>query len=131
MAKSLATREDGINAVSLIAKVVMPLQYTVVKFDSQDTVDLAVANTDYGFGVIQRTQEVIGGDIAVKCSGFSLIAIAGTVTAGQYLTPAALGKAVATSTAGHIVFAQALEAGANGDYIQCKLITPVKYSSIA
>lgn len=130
MSNSGAVRHEGWFDLSYITSVAIVNQYRVVKVDTEDTVNLAVANTDLWLGIAQRTQEVVGGQIAVRRSGSSLIAINGTVAVGAYLTPSTLGQAVATTTAGHMVFAIAEQNGVAGDIIACQLIKPVKYSSI-
>jgi hypothetical protein len=101
------------------------VQYRFVKHDStQNQIVVATAGTDKVLGVLQDSPR--SGDVGrvtlLNGSGTTLITASAAISKDAYVTATTGGKAVATTTAGHVVCGQALEAaGADGDVIEILL----------
>jgi hypothetical protein len=74
---------------------------------------LGVAN-QVGFNANDQGDYITEGEAEVQCGG--------AVAIGDYLTSNASGQAIATTTAGNVVRAIALQAGVAGDVINVQLI---------
>lgn len=109
----------------------MTTLYKAVKLDStRNTVDVAAAVTDLGFGITQQTA-VADEAVAVKKYGYSLAQVGtGGWTKGAKLTPDTAGVLIATTTAGDKVCAIAMEAANAAELGEVYILDyPIKYSS--
>jgi len=97
-------------------------QYCFVKLDStQNQVVLATAGTDKIIGVLQNAP--VSGDVAtvglLAGSGTYKVRASTSIALNAYVTATTAGKAVTTTTAGHVVAGIALQAAtAENDYIE-------------
>lgn len=97
-------------------------QYRFVKHGStQNQVVVATAGTDKIIGVLLNAPKA--NDVAevglLNGSGTYYVIASTSITKDAYVTATTGGKAVATTTAGHVVAGQALEAATNdGDVIE-------------
>ena len=97
----------------------------IVKHGAADTGAIqATAASSKMFGVSnQYGAAASGDDLDVVVSGIAEVELGGTVAAGDLLTSDAVGKAIATTTAGNRIVGVAMTGGVNGD-IQSVLINP-------
>lgn len=104
-------------SVSLATK-----QYYIVKQHTDGTAILASAATDSIIGVVQN-KPVVGEAAVVQHMGTTKVVAGGTITVGAYVTSDANGKAVATTSAGDVVFGQYLgtASAASGDIIEVQM----------
>jgi hypothetical protein len=100
------------------------LRYTAVRMTADYTVGGTTTNAQVGVGILQSEPSAAGQDARVRHHGTS-IAIAGAAfAAGAKLTSDAQGRLIATSGAGQICHALALQAaGAANDQVEV-LVTP-------
>ncbi|MGW6120449.1 DUF2190 family protein [Nocardia sp. NPDC055165] len=87
-------------------------------------IDVATAGTDKIYGVMNKPSSVAAGETApVIVLGTAIVEASAAISKGAYVTATAAGKAVATTTAGHLVRGIALEAAdADGDLIEIMLV---------
>ncbi|MFC8008945.1 DUF2190 family protein [Streptomyces cinereoruber] len=86
-------------------------------------IDVATAGTDKIYGVMNKANTVPAGETApVITEGTAIVEASAAISKGAYVTATTGGKAVATTTAGHVVRGMALEAAdADGDMIEIQL----------
>ncbi len=96
-------------------------QYYFVKNSSGKAVLCSVAG-EMSEGVLKNTP-VSGEAASIAQEGTTKVLAGGTVSAGDWITTDGNGKAVKTTTAGHVVRGRALEAAVAGDIfeIECCL----------
>lgn len=97
-------------------------QYRIVKLSSSGVV-LASAATDKLYGVLQN-KPTSARAATVGVEGTTKIKAGGTIAIGDSLTSDANGAAIATTTSGNAVIAIARQAGASGDLIAARLVSP-------
>jgi len=121
------------NSVSYQATTAIDAGYIVKQNTTTDNyVSKAAAATDKLFGVTISSASAADNPITIRTDGFARV-IAGNIAGiarGNYVTSDAAGKALATSTATHIVIGIAEETFAQNEYGQIKLIKPVRYDSL-
>lgn len=104
-------------------------QYYFVEFGAAaGQVDAVDTLAEQAIGVVQNTPEA--GEMAnVQIFGTTKVVASAAIAEGAKVTAAAGGKAVSTTTAGHIVRAIALEAAAaDGDIIEVMLVGPFSHA---
>lgn len=95
--------------------------YKFIKTDADFEVIPATADTDEILGILSE----YGADLAPGSfvhDGVFKVRCGGSFSQGARLTSDSAGKAVATTTAGKVVAAIALEDGADGRIIRCRLV---------
>lgn len=95
-------------------------QFYIVKLQSDRTVVLASAATDFLYGAVQLGA-ASGGNVSVALrnkDGTFKVVLGGTVAVNDALTSDSAGKAVATTTSGDEVLGIAQEAGVSGQVIE-------------
>lgn len=105
---------------------------SAVKLDTtQGQLVQATANTDEVIGIVSHDQDVATGEaVGVHLVGVVQAVAWGTIAVWDKLTATTDGKVLTTTTAGHKVFATALEAWVDEDRIDILLRDSVLYSSI-
>jgi len=96
-------------------------QYFIVKIGAAaNGVALAAGATQNILGILQNkpTQDQIANVRLCNAPGTSKVKAGGSITAGNWVTSDANGKAVATTTAGDVVIGRALEDAVDGDVIE-------------
>jgi len=93
-------------------------QYYCVELTAENKVNAASTLGEITVGVLQNKPEA-GEAARVRFGGTSKVVASTAIAVGALVTAAAGGKAVSTTTAGHYVWGQALEAAsADGDNIE-------------
>lgn len=97
--------------------------YLVVKYGNADfTCTPATAATDAIIGAADSLPKAVGEMADVAVGEFGEVRLGGAVTRGAWLTANAASKAVATTTAGNVVFGQAEASGALDDVIRYRVM---------
>ena len=98
------------------------VQRRFVKITADQQVEHAVAATDVPVGVVDDLDAAIGARVDVMTTGISEVEAGGAIGAGENVVAGADGKAIASTTpATDIVAGVALNAGADGEFIEVLL----------
>lgn len=99
-------------------------QYFFTTLESDNTVDLADATTDYVYGVVQNAPES-GLEANVKVYGHTKVVAGAAIAIGEFVAPTAAGKAQ-VAVEGQYVAGQCVKAaGDDLDYAEIELINSV------
>lgn len=94
----------------------------IVQLDATGEVEVGEGQTDLLVGVLQNTPAA--GEMAVvQFTGVAKVKAGGTISIGAYVSSDSAGKAVATTTNGHVVIGRYIgtAAAADGDLIEVQL----------
>lgn len=127
------TRDNGTVPVTFNAPTAITNLNRFVQLSGVDNVTVSSAVTQKVIGVNLTTTENANEEITVRTDGYALVESGAAFSAGAYLTTDASARAIATVTAGDLVYGIATQtANTSWELVEVKLFPhPVKYSSIA
>lgn len=97
-------------------------QFYIVQLDASGNIEVGEGQTDLLVGVLQNTPAA--GEMATyQFLGTAKVKAGGTIGVGAYVSSDSAGKAVATTTNGHVVIGRYIgdAAAADGDIIEIQL----------
>lgn len=110
----------GFERTGLASEDLSSKQYFIVQLDATGGIEVAEGATDFIVGVLQNKPES-GQAATYRFLGTSKVQAGGAITVGAWVTTAADGEAVVTTTDGDVVIGRALEAADAQDIFEVQL----------